>query len=446
MKNILLIGGGRSATVLIDYLIKTCEVENWKLTIAELDTQILDGKIPNSEVVNIIQFNVSNPNQLEQWVRASDIIISMLPPHFHSLVAKSCIQWKKDMVTASYISPEMKALNDEAINAGITILNEIGVDPGIDHLSAMKTLDELRDSGCEVIEFETFTGGLPAPESDNNPWKYKFTWSPRNVVLAGQGGVVKFLHNQKLKYIPYQRVFRRTEYIEIDGIGEFEGYANRDSLKYQKLYKLENVHTLYRGTLRRPGFSKAWDIFVQIGATDDSYTMEGTDTMTHKDFINSFLPYHHTDSVELKLAHAMRLDLDSEEMRKIQWLGLFTDELVGVGNNATPAQVLQKILEKKWSIKPGEKDMIVMWHKYVYIKNGKIKEKQSSMVCIGEDSLRTAMAKTVGLPVGIATKKILKGEISEKGVILPLQKDTYNAILNELETFDIKFIDKQIIE
>ncbi len=441
---IFLMGGGRSATILIDYLIDTCEKENWRLIIGELDLKILEGKISKHHLVTTIQFNVSNPAELEQWVRYADIVISMLPPHFHPVVAKECIKWKKNMVTASYVSPEMKVLHDDAVSANITILNEIGVDPGIDHLSAMQTLDKLRAEGCEIIEFETFTGGLPAPESDNNPWKYKFTWNPRNVVLAGQGGVVKFLHNQKLKYIPYQRIFRRTEFIEIEGVGEFEGYANRDSLKYQSAYKLQNVHTLYRGTLRRPGFSKAWDVFVQIGATDDSYTMEDTDKMTHKDFINSFLPYHPTDSVELKLAHALRLDMDSEEMRKIQWLGLFTDELVGIHNHATPAQILQKILEKKWTIKPEEKDMIVMWHKYVYLKDGKKKEMQSSMVCIGENSTRTAMAKTVGLPVGIATKKILKGEINEKGVLIPLSPEIYNPILLELQSFGIQFDNKKI--
>jgi saccharopine dehydrogenase-like NADP-dependent oxidoreductase len=189
-------------------------------------------------------------------------------------------------------------------------MNEIGLDPGIDHMSAMKIIDDIREQGGKIILFESFCGGLVAPESDNNLWNYKFTWNPRNVVLAGQGGTAKFLHEGNYKYIPYNMLFRRTEFMEVEGYGRFEGYANRDSLKYRSVYGLEDAKTLYRGTLRRVGFSKAWNIFVQLGMTDDSYIMEDSENMSYRDFINAFLPFHPTDSVELKLRHLLKIDQD----------------------------------------------------------------------------------------------------------------------------------------
>ncbi|MGB6035177.1 MAG: saccharopine dehydrogenase C-terminal domain-containing protein, partial [Cryomorphaceae bacterium] len=291
-----------------------------------------------------------------------------------------------------------------------------------------------------------FTGGLVAPESDNNPWNYKFTWNPRNVVLAGQGGAVKFKHNGQFKYIPYQRLFRRTEIIEIPEYGRFEGYANRDSLNYRKTYGLEGIPTIYRGTLRRVGFGRAWNIFVLMGMTDDSYTMEGSANMTHREFTNSFLAYNQHDSVELKLMHYMKLDQDSEIIDKLKWLGIFDDEPIGLDKPSTPAQILQRILEKKWTLEPGDKDMIVMWHKLCYKKPGEeeLKEINSSLVVIGEESPRTAMAKTVGLPVAMAARLVLSGEFNISGVHIPTIPELYKPILTELEEHGIVFNEREI--
>ncbi len=234
----------------------------------------------------------------------------------------------------------------------------------------MKVLDEIRDQGGKMLVFESFTGGLVAPESDNNPWNYKFTWNPRNVVLAGQGSAAKFYQEGRYKYIPYNKLFRRTETIEIEGYGKFEGYANRDSLGYREVYRLNEIPTIYRGTLRRPGYCRAWDAFVQLGATDDSYVLEGSEDMTYRQFINSFLPYNPNDSVELKLKHYLRLWDDSPIFEKLEWLGIFSEKKVGL-KDATPAQILQKILEEKWSLDPDDKDMLVMWHKFGFELNGK---------------------------------------------------------------------------
>lgn len=338
----------------------------------------------------------------------------------------------------------MKALEEDAKKAGVIIINEIGVDPGIDHLSAKKIIDGIEENGGILLEFETFTGGLVAPESDNNPWNYKFTWNPRNVVLAGQGGAVKFIQEGTYKYIPYHKVFRRTEIIDIEGYGKFEGIANRDSLKYRSVYGLEDIKTMYRGTLRRPGFCRAWNTFVQLGATDDSYTIENSENMTFREFINLFLPYNPTDSVELKLRHYLNLAHDEIELfEKLEWLDLFEEIPIGL-KNATPAQILQKILERKWTLSEDDKDMIVMWHRFVYSIKGSQKELHSSMVVKGDNQVNTAMAKTVGLPVGITAKLILQGKISEAGIHIPIKKNIYEPLLAELEEFGIRFQEKMV--
>jgi saccharopine dehydrogenase (NADP+, L-glutamate forming) len=255
------------------------------------------------------------------------------------------------------------------------------------------------------------------------------------VVLAASGGAVKFLHEGKYKYIPYHKVFRRTEVIELEGYGEFEVYGNRDSLKYLDLYNLKGIKTLYRGTMRRVGFCRAWDLFVQLGMTDDTYLMEGVESMTHRDFINSFLFYHPTDSVETKLAQVLRLDLDSEEFRKLKWLNLFETIPVGLNKPATPAQILQHILEKKWTLNPEDKDMIVMFHLLKYKLDSTQYELRAHLVVEGENTTHTAMAKTVGLPLAIATKLILNEEINLRGVQIPVHAEIYRPILDELTGF-----------
>ena len=332
---------------------------------------------------------------------------------------------------------------DAAKAKGLMFLNEMGVDPGIDHMSAMQVIDRIKAEGGEMILFESFTGGLVAPESDDNLWHYKFTWNPRNVVTAGQGGAAKFLQEGKFKYIPYHRLFRRTEFLEVDGYGRFEAYANRDSLKYQSAYGLDQIQTLYRGTIRRVGFGKAWQKFIMLGMTDDSYNIEDSEHMSYRDFINSFLPYSPSDSVELKLRHQLKIDQDDIIWEKLEELDLFNPhKKVGL-KNATPAQILQKILMDSWTLKQEDKDMIVMYHKFGYKLNGKKHQIDATMVCKGENQTYTAMAKTVGLPVAIATLKVLNREFDLKGVQIPTKKVIYKPILRELEKYDIIFKEKK---
>jgi len=445
MQNILIIGAGRSSIYLIDYLFEHASAYGWKITVADAAPDAARKLLGDAVSDSITEFDATDGPSREKLITECDLVISMLPAFLHVEVAKDCLRLKKHLITPSYISKEMREMESEVKAAGLIFLNELGVDPGIDHMSAMRMLDKVRDRGGEVTRFESFTGGLVAPESDNNPWNYKFTWNPRNVVLAGQGGAVKFRHNGKFKYIPYQKLFRRTEIIEIPEYGRFEGYANRDSLNYRELYDLENVPTIYRGTLRRVGYCRAWDIFVQMGMTDDSYIMADSADITHRQFTNSFLAFNASDSVELKLMHYMKLDQDSEVIEKLNWLGIFDDEPVGLGKNATPAQILQRILEKKWSLEPEDKDMIVMWHKLHTLEAGESSEREfhSSMVVIGEPRPKTAMAKTVGLPVAMAAKLVLTGEFKTPGVHMPVIPELYSPILEELETYGISFTEKE---
>ena len=439
MRHILVIGAGRSASSLIKYLLDHSEKEQLQVTIGDLSLELAEQKTNNHKNATAIAFDVFNEEQRKAEIQKANIVISMLPAHLHIEVAKDCITYKKHMVTASYISEAMQELNEMAKANQLIFMNEIGLDPGIDHMSAMKIMDEIRGKGGKIILFESFCGGLVAPESDTNLWNYKFTWNPRNVVLAGQGGAAKFIQEGTYKYIPYHKLFRRTEFLEVEGFGRFEAYANRDSLKYREVYGLEAVDTCYRGTIRRVGFSKAWDVFVQLGMTDDSYIIDDSEHMSNREFVNLFLPYHPTDSVEIKFRHQLKIDQDDVVWDKLMELDLFSKSVVTGLKNATPAQMLEKILSYKWTLQPDEKDMIVMYHKIGYELNGVKKQIDATMVCLGDDQTYTAMAKTVGLPVAIATLKILNGEITTSGVQLPTAKEVYLPILEELEKYGVVF-------
>ena len=439
MRKILIIGAGKSASYLIKYLLDKSQSDNLHITIGDLNVENakkLVGSHPNTDVIHL---DVFNSESRISAVKKADIVISMLPARFHIEVAKDCITNKKHMVTASYVSKEMQALDNDAKANGLVFMNEIGVDPGIDHMSAMQVIDHIRDKGGKMILFESFTGGLVAPESDNNLWNYKFTWNPRNVVLAGQGGAAKFLQENQFKYIPYDRLFRRTEFLDVEGYGRFEAYANRDSLKYQHVYGLDYVKTLYRGTIRRVGFSRAWHVFVQLGMTDDSYTIDDSKNMSYRDFVNAFLPYSPTDSVELKFRHALKIDQDDIVWDKFLELDIFNAKKMVELDKATPAQILQKILMDSWTLSEDDKDMIVMYHKFGYELNGKKHQIDATMVALGEDQTYTAMAKTVGLPVAIATMAILDGKIKTPGVQIPITKEVYTPILKELKSYGVIF-------
>lgn len=441
MKKIFVIGAGLSSSDLIKYLLDNALALDWTVKVGDLSIEMAQKKINNHPKGIAIHFDINNEKLLKDEVAWADIVVSMLPAFLHPIVAKECVSQGKHMATASYVSDAMRALDSVAKEKGLTILNELGVDPGIDHMSAMKVIHEIQNDGGKILGFISNTGGLIAPESDNNPWNYKFTWNPRNVVLAGQS-VAQFIENGQYKFIPYQRLYSRARTYSVLNYGEFEMYPNRDSLSYRDVYNLKDIQTLIRGTLRKAGYCKAWNVFVQLGATDDTYKVPNSENITCRGFINSFLAYDAKLSVEEKIKKEISEANDPVVFEKLKWLGIFEDKKVGLPN-ASPAQILQKILEEKLYLDPNDKDMIVMQHIFDYEKNGKKFRKKSSMVIIGLDTVHTAMSITVGTPLAIAIKLLLTGKIEDKGVVIPTKPNLYLPILKELEQFGVKFIEEE---
>ena len=438
MKNILVIGAGRSAITLIKYLLDYSMENNWMITVADFSEELAKEAVAMHKNGRSIFFNVKDEVQREKEIANSSIVISMLPADLHIIVAKDCVRLKKDLVTASYVSSDIAALDESAKESGVLLLNEIGLDPGIDHMSAMRVIDEIKEKKGILTSFKSFCGGLVHPDYDNNPWNYKFTWNPRNVVLAGQG-TAQYIDSGKYKYIPYGQLFKRTDTLNVLNYGQFEAYANRDSLSYREVYKLNDIPTLFRGTLRKPGYSEAWDLFVQMGMTDDSYEMD-VSGMNYSDFFNSFIDVRNRDIKSYLKSH---FRVSDDVISKVEWLGFFNQINLGL-DKGTPAQILQKILESKWLLQKEDKDMIVMQHQFIYEIEGKEHELHSSFVLLGEDQTYTGMAKTVGLPVGIATKLILNGDIKATGVKVPVSKEIYKPVLEELEQYGIRFIEEEI--
>jgi len=443
MDKIVIFGAGLSASSLIQYLLDNAAQHQWLVRLGDKALSTAKGKINNHPQGEAFAFDVFNAQQVEEEVKKATVVISMLPARFHPVVAKACVTHNKHMVTASYVSPEVKALNAQAREKGLLLLNEIGVDPGIDHMSAMQVIDKIKAEGGTLEAFYSSTGGLIAPEYDNNPWNYKFTWNPRNVVVAGQS-TARYQEEGKVKYIPYHQLFRRTQKLEVLDLGAFEMYPNRDSLSYKDTYNLPEIPTIMRGTLRRPGYCEAWNAFVQLGATDDTYALDQIAGMTYRDFMDSFLPQTAGKTTEERMANYLQIPQDGEVMQKIAWLGLFNETPIDM-EEATPAQVLQKVLEEKWALGDTDKDIIVMQHQFDYItKGGEKKRKLSSLVVRGKDKVHTAMSITVGIPVAIATKLLLTGVIKATGVVIPIREDIYGPVLKELQDHGIRFIEEEV--
>jgi len=442
MKKIFIIGAGLSATVLIDYLLKHSAEYDWEITVGDISLSQAQEKISAYQQGRAIKFDIFDPESRASEISNADIVVSMLPGAMHPLVAKECLCHGKHMLSPSYVTPELRSMEADVRAKGILFLNELGVDPGIDHMSAMRVIDGIKKRGGKLLTFKSFCGGLVAPDCDDNPWNYKFSWNPRNVVLAGQG-VATYRESGQYRYVPYHHLFSTLESVEVAGYGEFEVYPNRDSIQYSDLYGLGNIPTILRGTMRRPGFSTAWDIFVQLGCTDDSYVMEDSQRLSYQRFIQSFLPYSPDKSTEECLADYIAVPRGSEIIDKISWLGLFSDELIGL-EEATPAMIMQKVLVNKWSMSADDRDLLVMQHQFIFAKGDIMKKVISSMTYEGVDSVYTAMATTVGLPLAIATKLLATGKIDSTGVQLPLAGDIYEPILDELESLGIRFIEEEL--
>jgi saccharopine dehydrogenase-like NADP-dependent oxidoreductase len=430
MRNILILGAGKSSIALIDYLAEHAVSQNWQVTVGDITAALAMQKTKGRPRTKAITFDFSKADKRRALVAKADIVISMLPAALHITLAEDCLQAKKNLVTPSYISDAMKAMHSKVAKAGLVFMNEIGLDPGIDHMSALQMIDKLKAEGKVIKGFKSHCGGLVAPESDDNLWHYKFTWNPRNVILAGQGdGGIHYLSKGKTVNLKYEQLFAGAEELKVKGFGRFESYPNRDSLKYIAEYGLEGVKTMYRGTLRRPPYCKAWNALIQLGFTNPNYI----DTETFKASVKKGL-------ADKKIIKDRQIKALVHDTGVVALLDKQKDIKV------MPALLLQQTLEGQWVMHPHDKDMVVMIHQVEYTNaNGRNRQTlEASLVCLGKDVEHTAMAETVGLPVAIVTKMILNGDIKRRGVLMPKYPEIYNPILAELETYGVRFKEKVI--
>jgi saccharopine dehydrogenase (NADP+, L-glutamate forming) len=442
MNKILIIGAGRSATALIHYILDNAVQHNWNVIVADADLKLAQQKTAGYKNCRATWLDVKKVNDRRDLIGRADVVISLLPAHLHLEVGHDCIKLNKHLITASYVSKEMYRLGDEARDKDLLFMGEMGLDPGIDHMSAMRHINNLKEKGAKITSFRSYTGGLVAPDSiGDNPWKYKFTWNPRNVVLAGQG-TAQYLENGKYRYIPYNRLFAVAKAVDIKGLPLLEVYPNRDSLLYREVYGLKNVPNIYRGTLRYRGYCEAWNALVRIGLTDASFPILDVENLTYHALMDAYTSNCAGNSVKERTASLLgEASSNSEIMEKLDWLGLFRKKKIKL-NNASPALILEQLLLKKWRLSKGDKDMVVMQHEFKYELDGQSKLLTSSLIMNGKNTEDTAMSQLVGLPLGVFTKLLMKGEINSKGVHIPVMKEVYEPVLNELEDYDVKFEDK----
>ena len=427
MKKILLFGAGKSSSFLIKYLIQHAAENNWVVQIVDQNTKHIQDKYGVVNHLQLFTTDVFNNAERAELIQHAELVISLLPPSLHIVVAKDCLLYAKNLITASYVSDEIKAMDAELKEKKVLFMCEMGLDPGIDHMSAMKIIDEIAKENGEIFEFKSHCGGLVAPESDTNPWHYKISWNPRNVITAGAAGA-HFLFNKQEYKIDYPQIFKNNQTIQVNGIGQLAYYPNRDSLSYQALYDLKNVDTLERTTLRYPAYSAAWQYIIDMGLTNEKGKLYDTENLTFEAWLQDVLQ---TNNVAEKLNSIFGNDGASQKL--FDYLELTSRQFINIGAQKSNADILQSVIEQKWKMQDTDKDMIVMQHEFKYRKAGKATYLKSTLIVKGEDKTYTAMAKTVGLPMAILAKLILTEKVTALyGVNIPVMQKVYAPVLQEL--------------
>jgi len=440
MKKILLIGAGRTASSLVSYLKELAAEKDWEITVADQSLELAKQRAGNHPKIKAIKFDVFNDEQRETEVSEANVVVSLLPEALHIHLVKDCIKHKVHLLTASYISPKMKSFHEEAKKRGIILLNEMGLDPGIDHMETMRIINEVKQKGGKITSLRSFGGGLVSPLYDDNPWGYKITWNPMNVVTAGMASA-RYVKDGKLKIVPYNRLFIDTEIVDIPGLGRYEAYPNRDSVKYRDIYHISELKNVYRGSLRKIGYCSAWNALVKIGLTDNRYIIPDSCMLTYNDFISIYLSKRSGCTTTEALLELLDESPDSPVMKKIEWLGLLSDKKVKV-KNGSPAEILLDLLLEKWQFQKSDKDMVILHTEVEYELEAQTEKLFSSIIVYGKDSTNTAMSATVGLPLAIGANLVLDEKIKERGVIIPIYKDIYNPALAKLAELGIKPVEQ----
>ena len=436
VKNVLICGAGMSATDLISYMLQHAEEFNWTVMVGDIDVETATRKIGGHPRGQAVYFDCYDSDLMERYIRHADIVISLLPPGMHAAAAKIALRHGAHVVTASYASQEMIDMHDEARKLNLTFLNELGADPGIDHMNGMRSIDAIRAKGGELTSFESYCGSLMAPESNDNPWGYKFTWSPMNVILAGSTGAC-FYEEGHLRCTPYHQLFENPRIIEIPGFREFEAYPNRDSVSFRKKYGLHDIPTFIRATLRYPGFCEAWNQLIKLGLTADNYPVEDSEKMTYRQWVSSYLP-NSTANLEDVLADHLGIQRGGQLHQTLLWAGLLSDRMIS-RFDGTPAEILLDLLLGKLKFKNEDTDMLVFYERILYHLEGKAHEHVSHLVTRGLDHTHTAISRTVGLPAAIGAKLILNGQIENRGVLYPWAPEVYRPVLKELAELGIAY-------
>ena len=441
MKSILVLGAGRSSSSLIRRLLERARECGWNVVVGDIDLVAAESKVGGHERGEAFQLSDENNDERDRRIAESDLVLSMVPAFLHPSVARVAIANRVPVITPSYVCDGMKALDSEAKAAGVLVLNEIGLDPGIDHMSAMKVIDQIKAEGGKLIGFESYCGGLVAPDSDDNPWHYKISWNPKNVVLAGQGGSATFKENGSVKLEPPHRVFRKIRPVEVDG-RMYMGYPNRDSLSYLDTYGLDGVDTLIRGTLRGEGYCESWDLIVRLGLVSDDVELSWAEGLSWADWTRTFLP---AELCEGSVRDGVKslLNASDRDLDRVEWLGLFDQQSGPSQTKGTPAAIIQSLIEEKWELKDSDRDLIVMWHRFEFDKDGKRQVITSELSLEGVDQTYTGMSDTVGLPMALAAEHMLVGPgFGEIGVQVPVTPNYYTPMLKQLEELNIIFIEK----
>lgn len=423
MKKVLLLGAGMVAQPLAEYLLK----QGVQLSIASRTVSKAEKLIGKNKNGKAIGWTTDNTKKLQELVAAHDLVISLLPYTFHTMVAKLCIQYKKNMVTTSYISDDMKKLNADAEKAGILILNEIGVDPGFDHMTAMRIIDNVHEKGGKIKKFYSLCGALPAPEEADNPLRYKFSWSPKGVLLASNNGA-KFLKEKKTVEIPTENLFKKPLQMEFPEIGKMEMYPNRDSLQYIDLYNIPETETMYRGTFRYPNWCETMDAIKELGMLD--YDIRDFAKKSYKEVVAEQIGVY-PKNVKEKVAQRLNLELQSPAIIAMEWLGYFDKDLVKIESGSN-FDLTFYLMQSKMMLRAGARDVVLMLHSFLAeYKNGKQEIINARLLQYGTNE-NTAIARTVALPAAIAAKLILENQIKETGVKIPVTKSIYEPVLKEL--------------
>ena len=436
MKKVLCLGAGLVARPFIQYL----SDNGFYVIVASRTISKAEHLIENCENTEAVTFNIAKDDKLlEELTNKVDLVCSLLPYTYHVKAAKVAIRHKKHFCTTSYISNEMKSLDNDAKKAGILLLNECGVDPGIDHMSAMKIIDEVHKDNGKIMSFTSFTGGLPAPDANDNPYGYKLSWSPRGVLLAGRNDA-QFLQDGKEIKIPGPSLFENCELMEIPGMGVYEGYPNRDSLSYIEIYNIQETKTMLRGTLRNVGWCETLDKIADLGLLNiEERSLEG---MTYADLVRELTSNKDTN-IKIAVAKTCNIEPENQIINRLEWLGLFEEKKIPSGTN-TILDALCNLFEEKLQYAPGERDMIVMHHEFLVEYPDKKQKITSTLIDYGIPNGDSSMSRTVALPVAIASKMILDGKITPTGVHRPIISEIYEPILKELETLNIKMEEKII--